>query len=63
MRRYGIESPYEKLKDLTRGQAITQKSYTPLSKALIFPTAEKDRLLALTPGVYIGNAADQARRI
>jgi len=63
MRRYGIETPYEKLKELTRGQAITTQTLHAFIKGLAIPTAEKNRLLTLTPGDYIGNAPEQARRI
>jgi len=63
MRRYGIETPYEKLKELTRGQAITAQTLHAFIKGLAIPTAEKNRLLTLTPGDYIGNAPEQARRI
>ena len=63
MRRYGIEAPYEKLKDLTRGQAITQQTLHTFIKGLAIPAAEKERLLTLTPAAYIGNASDQARGI
>ena len=63
MRRYGIETPYEKLKDLTRGQAITAQKLHAFIKGLDIPSAEKERLLTLAPGGYIGNAPEQARRI
>ena len=63
MRRYGIEAPYEKLKDLTRGQAITQQTLHTFIEGLAIPAAEKERLLSLTPAAYIGNASDQARGI
>ena len=63
MRRYGIEAPYEKLKDLTRGQAITQQTLHTFIEGLAIPAAEKERLLTLTPAAYIGNASDQARGI
>jgi len=63
MRRYGIEAPYEKLKELTRGQAITQEKLQGFINGLAIPAAEKERLLILTPAAYIGNAPDQARRI
>jgi adenylosuccinate lyase len=63
MRRYGIETPYEKLKDLTRGQAITAQKLHTFIKGLDIPSAEKERLLTLAPGGYIGNAPEQARRI
>jgi adenylosuccinate lyase len=63
MRRYGIASPYETLKALTRGKIITRESITGIIDGLDIPSAEKDRLKALTPAAYTGNAADQARRI
>lgn len=63
MRRYGIESPYEKLKELTRGQAITQDQLHSFIKGLAIPAAERERLLVLTPTTYIGNAANQAQRV
>jgi adenylosuccinate lyase len=63
MRRYGIETPYEKLKELTRGQAITAQKLHAFIKGLDIPAAEKERLLTLAPAGYIGNAPEQARRI
>ncbi len=63
MRRYGIESPYEKLKEMTRGQAITREKLQGFIQGLDIPTTEKERLLTLTPATYIGNAPIQARRV
>ena len=63
MRRHGIESPYEKLKELTRGQTIDREKLHVFIKSLDIPATDKERLLALTPAGYIGNAAEQARRI
>ena len=63
MRRYGIEKPYEKLKALTRGKRISAAEVVAFVNGLDIPDAEKVRLCALTPATYIGNAADQARRI
>ena len=64
MRRYGIEKPYEQLKDLTRGKAgITRETLAVFIAKLAIPAAEKDRLLALTPASYIGKAAELAKRI
>ena len=62
MRRYGIEQPYEKLKALTRGQRVTRATMQAFVAALDLPDEAKERLLALTPASYTGNAADQARR-
>ena len=63
MRRYGIEKPYEKLKELTRGQGIDRDSLQTFIASLEIPAAAKAELLELTPGRYIGNAAHQARNI
>lgn len=63
MRRYGVDSPYEKLKALTRGQRIDKESITTFIKTLEIPEEEIDRLLALTPATYTGNAKEQAGKI
>ncbi|RLU01911.1 MAG: adenylosuccinate lyase, partial [Ketobacter sp.] len=63
MRRYGIEKPYEKLKELTRGKAITQEAMSTFIDTLEIPEQEKVRLKALSPAGYIGNAVQQAKRI
>ncbi len=63
MRRYGVPEPYEKLKALTRGQAVTQEILRDFIKSLDIPKPEIERLLALTPETYIGLAAQQARDI
>ena len=63
MRRFGVPGAYEKLKDATRGQAVTREALHGLIRSLEIPQAEKDRLLALTPSGYIGKAADLARRV
>ena len=64
MRRYGIEQPYEKLKALTRGKdGINQETLTAFINDLSIPDEAKEILLAMTPGSYIGNAAQQARNI
>ena len=61
MRRYGIEKPYERLKELTRGQSINAETLHNFINSLDIPATEKDRLLKLTPATYIGNAAEQAK--
>jgi adenylosuccinate lyase len=63
MRRYGIPEPYEKLKALTRGQAVTGKVLREFVATLEIPDSEKERLLELTPETYIGLAEQQARDI
>jgi len=56
MRRHGLPEPYEQLKALTRGQGITRDGLRAFVAALDLPDAAKQRLLALTPGAYIGLA-------
>ncbi len=63
MRRYGIEKPYEKLKELTRGKRINQADMQAFIDTLELPEQEKARLKAMTPANYIGNAIDQAKAI
>ena len=63
MRRYGVENPYEQLKELTRGKAIEPAALREFILALAIPEAAKQRLLALTPSNYIGLAAELARKI
>ncbi|MCY4755861.1 adenylosuccinate lyase [Pelomonas aquatica] len=63
MRRFGLPNPYEQLKELTRGKAITQESIRAFIEGLDLPKAEKARLLKLTPGGYTGLAQELARRI
>ena len=63
MRRYGVEQAYEKLKELTRGQEISQATLARFVESLAIPADAKERLLALRPDNYIGNADDQARNI
>ncbi|MCK2147887.1 adenylosuccinate lyase [Marinobacter alexandrii] len=63
MRRYNIEKPYEKLKALTRGKAMTPEVIQNFVQSLDIPDTAKHELMALTPGSYIGNAIDQARDI
>jgi len=63
MRRYGIPEPYEKLKALTRGQAVTRELLAEFIATLDIPEEERRRLGELTPEAYIGLAARQARDI
>ena len=63
MRRYGIANPYEKLKAMTRGKDIDKASIHAFIATLDIPDEAKQRLLALTPQNYIGNADKQAEQI
>ncbi|GKW47882.1 adenylosuccinate lyase [Halomonas sp. NCCP-2165] len=63
MRRYGIEKPYEKLKELTRGKRIDQAGLKAFIDTLALPDAVKAELKALAPAGYIGNAVEQARKL
>lgn len=63
MRRYGIEKPYEKLKELTRGNRITPEQLQTFIQQLEIPETAKANLLALTPRTYIGYAEKLARDI
>ena len=56
MRRYGIEKPYEKLKELTRGKRVDAKGMQEFIDSLDLPESEKTRLKQLTPANYIGYA-------
>ena len=61
MRRYGIPEPYEQLKRLTRGQRIDRQALDTFIGELQLPDEARERLLALTPASYIGQAATLAR--
>ncbi|MBB3140268.1 adenylosuccinate lyase [Halomonas organivorans] len=63
MRRYGIEKPYEKLKELTRGKRIDQAGFAAFIDTLELPETVKAELKQLTPANYIGNAEAQARKL
>ncbi|MEP7297374.1 MAG: adenylosuccinate lyase [Burkholderiales bacterium] len=63
MRRYNLPNPYERLKELTRGKTITREAIAAFIQTLEIPAAERERLLAMTPGSYTGHAAQLAQRI
>ena len=56
MRRYGIEKPYEKLKELTRGRRVDAQGMREFIDTLALPESVKDELKLLTPANYIGRA-------
>jgi adenylosuccinate lyase len=63
MRRYGITRSYEQLKELTRGRRVDRETLRAFIMNLTIPEEAKQRLLALTPADYTGNAAAQARKV
>jgi adenylosuccinate lyase len=66
MRRYRVENPYEKLKALTRGNAMTREAmltFVESDELSAVSDADKARLREMTPATYTGNAAEQARTI
>jgi len=58
MRRYGIEKPYEKLKELTRGKRVNGESMRDFIMGLELPDPVKAELCKMTPASYIGRAVD-----
>ncbi|MGA9575783.1 MAG: adenylosuccinate lyase [Lysobacterales bacterium] len=60
MRLHGMENPYEQLKALTRGKAITAGILVEFIQSLDIPADDRQRLLDLTPATYTGNAAEMA---
>jgi adenylosuccinate lyase len=63
MRRYGIEKPYEKLKDLTRDRDVNRETLQAFIDTLELPDEVKQELAELTPATYTGNASQQAKLI
>jgi hypothetical protein len=63
MRRYGVYGAYEQLKEVTRGKTVSADALHGLILSLAIPEAEKQRLLAMSPASYIGQAAELARRV
>lgn len=53
----GMDNPYERLKELTRGHRVTGEGMREFIEGLGLPDAERDRLLALSPATYVGYAA------
>ena len=61
MRKVGMDRPYERLKELTRGRRVTAETMREFVSALPLPAADKSRLMKLTPAAYVGIAAKLAR--
>ena len=56
MRKHGVEKPYEKLKEFTRGKKVSEKEFKKFIESLEIPKKDKERLLKLTPATYVGLA-------
>jgi adenylosuccinate lyase len=63
MRRYNVAGAYEKLKEVTRGKTVRKEDLHALIRSLEIPAADKERLLAMTPGSYLGAAVALAQRV
>jgi adenylosuccinate lyase len=63
MRRHGLPNPYEQLKELTRGKRLDGDAMRAFISGLALPDADKKRLLAMSPGSYLGKAEELARRV
>ncbi|KAJ9175836.1 hypothetical protein P3X46_014348 [Hevea brasiliensis] len=63
MRRYGVPEPYEKLKELTRGRAVTKGSIREFIEGLALPKEAKSYLLELTPHTYVGAAIELGKSV
>lgn len=61
MRKVGMDHPYERLKELTRGRRVNAEIMRDFVAALPLPKADKERLMKLTPSTYIGLAEKLAR--
>lgn len=61
MRKVGMDHPYERLKELTRGRRVTAEIMRDFVAALPLPEADRRRLLKMTPATYIGLAAKLAK--
>ena len=63
MRVHGIPDAYDKLKSFTRGRPVDETAMHEFIGSLALPAPEKERLLRLTPGTYVGLAPDLAQRV
>ena len=62
MRKYGLDEPYERLKEATRGRQLDRESFAKLLTTLPLPQDVRDSLAALTPAQYVGLAGVLAKR-
>jgi adenylosuccinate lyase len=63
MRRYGVQGAYEQLKEVTRGKTVAAADLHALIARLPIPSADKQRLLDMSPASYIGKATELALRV
>lgn len=63
LRKYGVQNPYEVLKDFSQGKDINAENIKQFIETLSLPSFEKEALLALTPSTYIGLASTLAKKI
>jgi len=63
MRRYRLEAPYEQLKALTQGEALTREGYQAFVATLALPEVEKERLKALRVKDYVGLAKELVEKL
>ena len=63
MRRYNVPEPYEKLKELTRGQKINNEMLVKFIESLEIPETAKKELISISPSSYIGVAPTLAKKI
>ncbi|MBQ6457420.1 MAG: adenylosuccinate lyase [Kiritimatiellae bacterium] len=63
MRKVGMDRPYERLKELTRGRRVTAETMRDFIAALPLPEEDKARLAALSPATYTGIAETLAKSV
>ena len=63
MRRHGVEEPYEKLKELTRGQSLKQESIEQMLETLDIPESARALIRELTPMNYTGLASELVEKL
>ena len=61
MRKVGMDRPYERLKELTRGRRVDAQIMREFINALPLPKTDRDRLVKMTPANYVGIAARLAQ--
>ena len=62
MRRHGLERPYERLKEFTRGRPVSRAAIAEFIATLPLDAAARAALAGLEPGNYVGLAAELVER-